>query len=135
MAKKTVKKCKRSSAVKRKCPECGSANLVERKKVKGPHYAQVKCKDCKRHVQWVSKPDSEKTRRPQAHRDLVKRYSRGYCEVCGTRKEDLPAGQAMEANHIIEFKNGGSDERENIQILCTACHKLIHCLRTHFRPR
>jgi len=98
-----------------------------------PHYARVDCGSCGNYIRFMGKPDSEATkyRRPKAHRDLVKKYSRGYCEFCGRLEGELPRGQTLEAQHIREFQDGGGSERENIQILCTSCHKLAHWVRTY----
>ncbi len=118
---KLVKKCV--------CGSCGP-HIVEIK-TEGVHHAAVICIQCRRHVAWMSKPDQDKAKRPAAHTDLVKRFSKGYCEMCFITKENLPKGEALEAQHVIEFQDGGSNERENIWILCTACHKLVHWRRTY----
>jgi len=40
-----------------------------------------------------------------------------YCALCGTL--------ATEAHHIVEWRNGGSDEWENLQALCKPCHSRV----------
>jgi predicted restriction endonuclease len=99
-----------------------------------PHHARADCQDCGRFLQWLPKPDAERIRRPAAHRELVRKYSRGFCELCGTREADLPPGQTLEAQHVEEYHEGGEPKRENIWIVCTACHKLIHWRRTWTVP-
>jgi hypothetical protein len=42
---------------------------------------------------------------------------------------DLPPGWSLEAHHVVPFADGGSEDRENIQIVCTSCHQLIRWLR------
>jgi 5-methylcytosine-specific restriction endonuclease McrA len=38
----------------------------------------------------------------------------------------------LEAHHIIEVKDGGLDERDNIMIACKECHSGIHRIREAF---
>lgn len=117
-----------------KCPKCGHDGphvvVLETQSV---HHARETCAKCLAFVRWIAKPsdDPTKYKRPQKHRNLVAEYSRGFCEMCLRLEDDLPKGQTMEAQHVIEFQDGGSEKRENIWIVCTACHRMIHWLRTY----
>ena len=51
-------------------------------------------------------------------RKLFKKY-KAACQICGF--EDV-----VEVHHIIPVKNGGSNEAENILILCSNHHKMLH---------
>ena len=98
----------------------------------GGHYARIECGSCDRFIKWEGKPDSEKknaSRKNQAK--LLNRFGRGFCELCLRPGDSLPLPQVLEAHHIIPVEDGGGDERENIQIVCTACHRLIHHQRTY----
>lgn len=99
----------------------------------GVHYGKWLCVKCGRNLGWIPKPDSDPTKykRPKSHTDLVSAYSRGFCELCLRKKEDLAKGQTLEAQHVIEYQDGGTSDRSNIWIVCTACHKLIHWQRTY----
>lgn len=99
----------------------------------GVHYADCTCAKCGKHLGFPPKPDSDpsKYRRPTAHRDLVADYSRGFCEMCLRKHAELPKGQTLEAQHVVEFQDGGGNERGNIWIICTACHRMIHWIRTY----
>lgn len=115
------------------CPHCKSAGPHKMKlRTKGVHYADAWCSACERHW-FASKPDSDPTkyRRPSSHKDLVGKYGKGFCEMCLRDEADLPKGTTLEAQHVNEFKDGGDNTRENIWIVCTACHKLIHWVRTY----
>jgi hypothetical protein len=114
------------------CKRCGAA-LEFVKTPELPHYGKMVCvnSECGRCAYWVPKPDQDKARRPAAHRDLVKAFSRGYCELCLTREDQLRGGRVLEAHHVVEFTDGGSNERDNILIVCTGCHRLVHWLRTY----
>lgn len=116
------------------CPACGSQQRQIILTPDLPHYGKILC-DCGHFLGWAPKPDSEKVRRPAKHRNLVQKYSAGYCELCLIAEDNLPDEQTLEAQHIIEFEDGGGHERENIQIICTKCHKLIHWLRTYATPK
>lgn len=114
------------------CPSCGSvAEPVLQLEATGLHYARLVCGGCKRYIKFVGKPDELKVKRPAIHRDLVEKYSKGYCELCLRRKEELRKGQTLEAQHVIEFKDGGTEVRDNIWVVCTPCHKFIHHIRTY----
>lgn len=97
----------------------------------GGHWAKEQCSVCGKHLKWLPKPDSDasKYRRPGTHRELVKKFSPGYCEMCLTPAADIRSPATLEAHHIDRFKNGGSNERSNIWILCTACHHFVELIR------
>jgi hypothetical protein len=99
----------------------------------GQHYARVACAECNRFMRWLPKPDSDPTKykRQKKHTGLVGKYGQGFCEMCLRKEGDLPKGQGLEAQHVQEYAEGGSEERGNIWIICTPCHKLIHWLRTY----
>lgn len=117
------------------CRYCGSTEepRIVLTVTRSPHYAAVFCRACQRHLRWLGKPDRERIRRPAAHRDLARRYSRGWCELCLTRETDLPAGQTLEGHHVVEYQDGGSDARENVWVVCSACARLIHWRRSWCR--
>src|SRR4051812_42434580 len=107
------------------CRRCGSIEvLVE---LVDPasgmqHHASAKCATCGKFKRWLPKPDADKKKRPAAHRDLVKKYSRGHCELCLRTEDELPSREQLEAHHVDEFCEGGDPGRENIWIVCTYCH-------------
>ncbi len=120
--------------VVRRCPHCATDTEQEvRVRESGKHYADAICCDCGKHAGFPPKPDSDPTKykRPSAHKDLVRKYSKGFCEMCLCKANDLPKGQTLEAQHVQEFQDGGSERRENIWIICTGCHRLIHWVRTY----
>jgi len=48
--------------------------------------------------------------------------NRGFCEIC------LRSG-TLKIHHIIEVKDNGSHEANNLQLLCGDCHNLVHAIR------
>lgn len=80
---------------------------------------------------WQPKPENEKSKRPAKHVALAKKYGHGVCELCESPEAGLPRPQVLEGHHVVEYEDGGSDDRGNVWVVCTACHKLIHHLRTY----
>lgn len=98
----------------------------------GQHYAELRCMDCGAHNGWVPKPEHEKPKRELGTTNLATLYSKGYCELCLIKEARIPKGESMEGHHVLEHeRHHGNDERENIWVVCTACHKLIHWKRTY----
>lgn len=99
----------------------------------GPHWGKWVCTcGC---VAWLPKPDGDpsKYKRENIHKDLVKKYSKGYCEMCLRTEEAVRTrpNETLEAHHVIPYQHGGSHERDNIWIVCTACHKYIEHVRRY----
>ena len=108
---------------------CGSSEKIETPR-QDMHYSDIRCRSCGFHFGFGTDPEKKpKSRKGQA--DLVKKYSKGFCEICLRTKQDLPLPEVLEAHHIIEVARGGDDEAENIQICCTPCHRWIHHQRTY----
>lgn len=99
----------------------------------GVHHGKIRCRQCSNFLGWLPKPDSDKTKykRPAQHRGLVEAYSQGFCEMCLREKDRLSYGQTLEAHHVKEFQDGGSNERSNLWILCTSCHRLVNWVRKY----
>ena len=109
-------------------------HIVETKDVPAPHWGRFVCRNCHRHLDWFSKPDADKVKRPAAHKDLVAKFGRGFCEMCLRKPVDLGQNETLEAQHVLEYADGGEPTRENIWIICTACHKMVHWLRPYHGP-
>ena len=116
------------------CLRCGPTMFRLELTPDGPHYAKHTCVICGKWCGWVPKPDTAKVKRPAAHRELVQKFSKGFCEMCLTQKEDLPARQVLEGHHVKEFAHAGEPTRDNVWVVCSACHKLIHLVRNYY-PR
>lgn len=100
-----------------------------------PHYAKVTCAaaGCGKILGWLPKPDDDPTkyRRPNEHRELVARFGNGYCELCLRTEVELKGRQGLVGHHVIPFHEDGDPKRENVWILCTACHRLVEWMRTY----
>ena len=111
------------------CPKCGSKEFYYRDGNE-QHYKGRTCRQCGLFA-WISKPVEIAYKRPANHTGLVKKYSKGYCEICLIPQDIIPRWESLEAQHIIEYQANPNSERENIIIVCTRCHMLIHWLRTY----
>ena len=113
------------------CPKCHQR--WEQEFTMGPfghNWAKLRCKACGC-VWWPPKPDRDKARRPSRQSKLVKRYSRGSCDLCQIPEPLIPAGETLTAHHVVEYQDGGDESRENIWIVCSRCERLIHHQRTY----
>jgi hypothetical protein len=111
------------------CHICGN-NEFKYRSGSGAHWKGRTCLKCHTFA-WISKPEEISYKRLKSHTDLVDKYSQGYCEICLITSDKLPRYESLEAQHIVEYQDGGGSDRKNIMICCTRCHKLIHWLRTY----
>ena len=114
-----------------KCKHCGCDEFVAELTPEMTHYARRICTNCQTQNDWFSHPDKDDKNRPSKHKNLVKKYSKGFCEMCLITSDDLEDNRTLEGHHVKPYKNGGSSDRENVWIVCTSCHSLIHWKRTY----
>lgn len=110
------------------CKRCGTVNEFFTEEA-GVHVKAI-CNHCKIWIKNLPQSDGN-NKRPGKHTDLVKKYSKGYCELCLRTKESLPRKQTLEAHHVIPYKCGGEAEESNVWIVCTCCHRQIEHYRTY----
>ena len=104
------------------CRACQSDNIYSEWRPDREQYG-IKCHDCNKYT-WHPKEASKN--RHAKHQELVKKKGVYYCEWCLRDKEFLPLPEILEGHHIIEYKDGGTDDLSNILVLCTKCHKQCH---------
>ena len=51
----------------------------------------------------------------------------GKCEIC--EYDFVPI---LHMHHILPFKLGGTNESENLVVVCPNCHKVLHCVYSQF---
>ena len=101
------------------------------------HYAQILCEDCGKHLKWISNPDKPKTRRAGNKKNIILKICAYHgieepiCFFCLRKKEQLGLNETLEHDHIKEIQILGKDKVNNMQVLCTACHKLKNWLRLY----
>jgi endogenous inhibitor of DNA gyrase (YacG/DUF329 family) len=117
------------------CPKCGQPSPFKLRP-DTQHHGEVRCA-VHGHA-WIAKPPELKTPRRKVNPDLFKLVSesmRDYCWDCLRSRallKSLRPTVPFQAHHIIEVKNGGLDERDNIQIVCAECHAEKHRKREAF---
>lgn len=118
------------------CPSCGqSAPFVLRPDTR--HYGEVRCPE--HGHRWISKPDSAKNPRRKANRKLLPAIAedrRGWCWFCLRTDEALRAlrpALELQIHHVIEVADGGTNDAENLQVLCEECHEEAHRARRRYR--
>jgi len=95
------------------------------------HYGKMVCPECQKHLGWVKKPENEKRNRRQSKK-LAKPFEDAgidYCQLCLRHRCELPPSMTFVAHHIVEVRDGGTDDPKNLLLLCTFCHELVHLLR------
>lgn len=97
------------------------------------HWRKLSCPECGQFMGWAPKPpdDATKYRPARSSADLVERFGKGYCEMCLRLDIELPAQHGLEAHHVKPHHIGGEDTRDNLWIVCKACHRLIEHARTY----
>jgi hypothetical protein len=115
--------------VSRPCPKCAADDFRFVPSATGRE-GGVRCNKCGT-FWWQPKPENEKTKRPARHVALAKKYGQGFCEMCLRQESELPATQDLDGHHVLEYADGGTDDRANVWVVCTSCHRLIHHQRTY----
>lgn len=127
------------------CPTCGSMDALRPILLtSGPHHAAIVCDDCpdpwskygnQRFVRFAPAPTNltARPKRSKASTNLLHTIRMGneplYCLICLRDERFLPPGVHMEAHHVIEHQDGGTDNPTNLQPLCNRCHEWVHWRR------
>jgi len=120
-----------------KCIYCGSENLVFEKVENTIHYGKLICGHCKRFCKWVRNPNSKKIDSPRINQKTIKdicdfhNIKEEQCFFCQRNREQLGTMEKLTIDHIIELDKGGEDQIWNMQVLCSACHKLKNWCRLY----
>lgn len=96
-----------------------------------PHYAEYKCPDCQGFINWVAKPDNQKKldKRPNGC-PTPEDLDIEICQVCLRPREWLGQNETLETHHIDDEPT--HNDRLNLLVVCTACHKFINWIRIYF---
>lgn len=116
------------------CPVDGcQLRLSFRPRPDTAHYGEVRC-PVHGH-RWIPKPTEDKKQRRKANIKLLKLippHMRLWCWQCSRSRlllEALKPPLALEIHHIIEVAEGGTDDPENLELLCAECHARVHRIR------
>jgi hypothetical protein len=118
------------------CPKCGIVSPF----IPGtntPHYGAIRCPE-HGHT-WIRRPAEEKPPRRKGSTGLIgtlPKMQQDFCWFCLRRKEvlrSLKPAIGFEVHHIIPVEDGGTDERQNIILLCRECHLEVHRRQEAFK--
>lgn len=105
------------------------------------HYGRLDCPKCGFRG-WARNPNSEKIgttaekrigRKIEPSECCFFHHINGeICFFCLRKRNELGCSETLTIDHIVELDKGGKDEIENMQVLCSACHKLKNWIRLYF---
>ena len=118
------------------CQTCGNEGIFT---ICGPntiHYGRIDCPLCRKWICFVPKPGTEEIRKETSSFTISgvvysHKMQKEFCFFCLRDKDQLGTNEVLTLDHIQELSKGGKDELENLQILCTACHKLKNWARLY----
>lgn len=104
------------------CRNCGEVEPDVCIRTSGPHYADLFCPKCKRHLGFLAKPSNDnKTNRrlTPTPEDL----NIGLCQLCRRPAYHLGDGW-LEVHHLDV--NPENNDPDNLIVVCKMCHTHIH---------
>ena len=117
------------------CPICDSKLKYSKCNGDTVHYARLDCPNCNKWIRWMPNPDI-KGRRGTSKFDIndvlnFHNKKNEICFLCLRRRNQLGNKETFTLDHIEELSHSGKDELGNLQILCSACHKLKNWVRLY----
>jgi len=100
------------------------------------HYGKLEC-EVHGFVRWVPKPENEGMRRQTSKynlNDIISFHKfpqEPFCFFCLRNREQLGIKETLTIDHILELSKDGENGIGNLQILCSACHKMKNWLRLY----
>ena len=96
---------------------CVTCNLPFKGKIKNGRL--IKCKECRKERVAKQNPKSILELSKRTASKILKR-AKIKCSMCGWDETSL------DVHHIVERKNGGSNEMSNLIAICPNCHRKAH---------
>jgi 5-methylcytosine-specific restriction endonuclease McrA len=97
-----------------------------------PHHAEIRRADCNKFLGWQPAPNHEGIRRESTKHDIdqlmqhKKFVGEPFCFFCLRTKKQLGISETLTIDHIVPVRDKGENDLVNLQLHCTACHKLRH---------
>lgn len=118
------------------CDSCSGGKLIFKETPHGIHYGKIECALCGKWYKFVPKPNPEGIRKKVSKLDIQQvcsfyKIKKPFCFFCLREQQQLNFNETLTRDHIQEIEKGGKDEVENLQILCSACHKLKNWMRLY----
>ena len=101
------------------CEKCGESFITNTPIRKNRH---IYCNHCKRHVVHLQNLENISSIMDLSKRTISKILHRANagCSLCGWNES------TCDIHHIIQKKHGGSDNMDNLILVCPNCHRIIH---------
>jgi len=117
------------------CNKCDTqVEPMTHSEINDVHGYKLRCPICNTFVGWGGKKKAvkgEHGERVRSSQWTANRLKQESCEMCQRPKNFLGHGERLEVHHVSEVEQGGEDVPENIWVLCTPCHRLVHHQRTY----
>lgn len=118
------------------CDRCKTRDTQIIETPNSPHYAKEVCNLCGGWLKWIKSPENEGKRTKTSKyslRNILKFHNKDkeFCFFCLRTRDELGLNETITIDHIEEISKGGEDELGNLQILCTACHRMKNWLRLY----
>lgn len=118
------------------CKNCGCREFTTIITPEFVHYGKNICKGCGYFLGWAINPKKEGERNKTSKysfEKICKFYNteKPFCFFCLRTKDELPFNETLTRDHIRELDKEGVDELWNLQLLCSACHKLKNWARLY----
>lgn len=120
-----------------RCKSCGSENLKLMLTPETIHYGKWVCGHCNGFSHWAKNPDSPRSNSLRVNKKTIKEIcdfhglTKEICFFCLRDKKKLGGKETLTIDHIKELDKGGKDQLNNMQVLCSACHKLKNWARLY----
>ena len=100
------------------------------------HYGKLIC-PVHGFIKWITKPENEGIRTKTSKygiKDIMKFHNfsgEPFCFFCLRFHNALGIKETLTIDHVKELDKDGKNNIENLQILCSACHKLKNWARLY----
>lgn len=119
----------------KQCKRCGQlVEPITHGEINDVHGYKLHCPKCGLFVGWSGKRQAIKDEvggRQRSSQWTAKRLNQDFCQMCMRNKDFLGKGERLEVHHVLPVNENGEDTPDNIWIVCTACHRLIHHQRIY----
>lgn len=114
------------------CKKCGlDAEPIANPRPDTVHEAELRCRHCEGFLGWQKKERNNGRRGPTKYK--AEDLGVAYCQMCRLERPALGDNETLDVHHLDGDPNNNA--RENLFVICTSCHKLVHhqiTYRNHF---
>lgn len=117
------------------CPKCG-IQLPFTPRPDTQHWGSITCPS--HGFRWIAKPDTARKPRRKTNASLSAALPvamQGFCWMClrdANHLATLRPSVVLQVHHIIPVEAAGTDDPQNLMLLCAECHAEVHRRREAF---